>query len=40
LVGVLSLFGKNPLSFREIDFSNVEFDEFWWQLRDLVKKLM
>jgi hypothetical protein len=28
LVGVLSLFGKNPLSFREIDFSNVEFDEF------------
>jgi hypothetical protein len=27
LVGVLSLFGKNPLAFREIDFSDIEFEE-------------
>ena len=27
LVGVLSLFGKNLLAFREIDFSDIEFDE-------------
>ena len=28
MIGVLSLFGKNPLSFKEIDFSDIEFDEF------------